>query len=263
MLFLSISVQVPSNRHSEGSAHGGLCILDGNYASHSLVEAVFHSVCSPEDTSETIKRLSVMISNEILLWTVGRTLRSSGRNFPTLSTGVRCLTVHFRLYRQTYTHTDSRHVVCVWSTLKRMHRSSGDRGRWNSSTVVVYSGTIILSLWIMLYSHSNHDDMVQVKQDSCLITACDWRKRQHLALCRSQHHIFMTPVCLEAECICSERLWEFFASRSLCSHTYAAQVTSNLRDSKVSLWRYIEIIQCLHNTCALHVGDVWSVTRVQ
>lgn len=63
--------------------------------SHSLVEAVFRSVCRAERTSETIKRLYMMISNEIWLWMVWRTerRRRSSRYLPRLSTGVRCLSI--------------------------------------------------------------------------------------------------------------------------------------------------------------------------
>lgn len=117
-LFQSISVQVPSIGLGEGSAHGGLCILDGNYASHSFVEAVFRSVCRGEDTSETIKRLSVMISNEIPLWTVWRTLGCSSRNLSHTVNRCQMLNHTFQTIQNRQTYTDVRHVVCVICTEK-------------------------------------------------------------------------------------------------------------------------------------------------
>lgn len=127
---------------------------------------------------------------------VGGIQRHSSRNLPTLSTGVRCLTsVCMFVSKCAYMCVWERVTGGrVWSALKRMQRFFWDVERRDSTTIVVYSGSITLSLCIIPYSRSYHELMMCARSNRVDQTACDLRKRQHLALNRLQSHIFLTTV---------------------------------------------------------------------
>lgn len=78
-----------------------------------------------------------------------------------------------------------------WSAQKRMQRLFRRGERRNSITIVVYSGSIMRSMCIILYNQPHYESMTRARSN---ITACQLRRRQRSTLGRLRRHIFMTTV---------------------------------------------------------------------
>lgn len=126
-------------------------------------------------------------------------------------------------------------------------------------SLTVYNPAQSLILWA--------DDVLP--DQTGFITACDLRKRQHLAFNGLLSHIFMTTVGLVVGCFRDTHMnvSEFDISRvsfvfsvhsdTYRPHTHAVEVTSNTLDSEVSLqsiWR-------LRNACITPVLYMWVILQ--